>query len=60
MIFDIYSPEELTQKAKSLFKTERAKTRLDGWFIAKEKECELNSTPKKAKKSKKPTFCAKY
>ena len=44
MIFDIYSPEELTQKAKSLFKTERAKTRLDGWFIAKEKECELNST----------------
>ena len=44
MIFDIYSPEELTQKAKSLFKTERAKKRLDGWFIAKEKECELNST----------------
>lgn len=42
MIFDIYSPEELTQKAKSLFKTERAKTRLDGWFIAKEKECELD------------------
>ncbi len=44
MIFDIYSPEELTQKAKSLFKTERAKTRLDGWFIAKEKECELSRT----------------
>lgn len=42
MIFDIYSPDELTQKAKSLFKTERAKTRLDGWFIAKEKECELD------------------
>ena len=44
MIFDIYSPEELTQKAKSLFKAERAKTRLDGWFIAKEKECELSRT----------------
>lgn len=42
MIFDIYSPDELTQKAKSLFKTERAKKRLDGWFIAKEKECELD------------------
>ncbi len=44
MIFDIYSPEELTQKAKNLFKAERTKTRLDGWFIAKEKECELSRT----------------
>ena len=40
MIFDIYSPDIVTEKAKALFKHERAKMRLDGWFIAKEKEME--------------------
>lgn len=42
MIFDFYSPQTVTEKAKTLFKHERAKMRLDGWFIAKEKECELS------------------
>ena len=41
MIFDIYTPETVTEKAKLLFKHERAKQRLDGWFIAKEKELEI-------------------
>lgn len=36
-----YTPERLTEKAKALFKHERAKQRLDGWFIAKEAELEL-------------------
>lgn len=36
-----YSPEKLTAMAKALFKHERAKMRLDGWFIAKEAELEL-------------------
>ncbi|MCQ2471495.1 MAG: hypothetical protein MJ120_00290 [Clostridia bacterium] len=40
MIFDIYSPDVVTEKAKALFKHERAKMRLDGWFLAKEKEME--------------------
>ena len=37
----IYTPERLTSTAKALFKHERAKKRLDGWFIAKEAELEL-------------------
>ncbi len=37
----IYTPEKLTTKAKALFKNERAKMRLDGWFIAKEAELNL-------------------
>ena len=37
----IYTPEKLTQKAKALFINERAKMRLDGWFIAKEAELNL-------------------
>ena len=41
MIFDVFTPDQITQKAKTLFKNERAKNRLDGWFIAKEKECEI-------------------
>ncbi len=36
-----YSPEKLTEMAKALFKHERAKMRLDGWFIAKEAELGL-------------------
>ncbi len=38
---NIYTPEKLTEKAKALFKNERAKMRLDGWFIAKEAELNL-------------------
>ena len=38
---NIYTPEKLTQKAKALFVNERAKMRLDGWFIAKEAELNL-------------------
>ena len=41
MIYDIYTPEKVTEKAKVLFKHERAKDRLDGWFIAKEKELRI-------------------
>ena len=40
-MLNIYTPEKLTQKAKALFKNERAKMRLDGWFIAKEAELNL-------------------
>jgi len=42
MFTDIYTSEKLTSMAKSLFKTERSKMRLDGWFLAKEMECELD------------------
>ena len=38
---NIYTQEKLTQKAKALFINERAKMRLDGWFIAKEAELNL-------------------
>ncbi|MBP3442914.1 MAG: hypothetical protein J6L62_08945 [Clostridia bacterium] len=38
---NIYTPEKLTKKAKALFVNERAKMRLDGWFIAKEAELAL-------------------
>ena len=38
----VYTAEKLTQTAKTLFKHERAKKRLDGWFIAKEAELELS------------------
>jgi pyruvate-formate lyase len=37
----VYTPEKLTTMAKTLFKHERAKNRLDGWFIAKEAELAL-------------------
>ena len=43
MIFDIYSPQEITDRAKSLFRHERSINRLDGWFIAKEKELEIKA-----------------
>ncbi len=38
----VYGADTLTQKAKSLFKYERSKKRLDGWFLIKEieNECE--------------------
>ena len=40
-IEELYASEEITQKAKSLFKQERSLMRLDGWFLAKEKEREV-------------------
>ena len=39
MMQKIYSPEKITAMAKDLFRYERSKQRLDGWFIAKETEC---------------------
>ncbi len=36
----IYSAEQITMLAKELFRHERSKKRLDGWFLAKEIECE--------------------
>ena len=36
MNYMIYTPEQITEKAKRCFKKERAKKRLDGWFIAQE------------------------
>ena len=42
MFTDIYTSEKLTSMAKSLFKTERSKNRLDGWFLATEMGCELD------------------
>lgn len=38
----VYTPETITEKAKSLFTEERAKPRLDGWFYIKEiqRECD--------------------
>lgn len=35
-IKELYKPEEITQKAKALFKEERSLMRLDGWLIARE------------------------
>ena len=33
---EVYSKGEITEKARKLFKEERAKKRLDGWFLARE------------------------
>lgn len=38
----IKNVEEITETAKELFKEERAKKRLDGWFLAKEKVSECS------------------
>ncbi|MBR4050503.1 MAG: hypothetical protein IKK09_08390 [Clostridia bacterium] len=35
-VTNIYANGEITQKAKKLFREERAKKRLDGWFMARE------------------------
>lgn len=37
-IFEIYSTEEIGSMAKKLFEGERARKRLDGWFLIKELE----------------------
>lgn len=36
---NIYNAEKITNMAKALFKEERAKTRVDGWFLAREIVC---------------------
>ncbi|MBQ1942277.1 MAG: hypothetical protein II368_01335 [Clostridia bacterium] len=50
-----YTPERLEEKARALFKEERAKTRLDGWFLAKEiglaAETEVEGEPNVVKKA---------
>lgn len=43
MIYNIYENGKITEKAKALFKEERAIKRLDGWFIAKETEMLVDS-----------------
>ncbi|MBR6941432.1 MAG: hypothetical protein IKH65_11545 [Clostridia bacterium] len=40
-MLNILNPEEITEKAKRFFRSERSETRLDGWFIAKEAEMKL-------------------
>jgi len=35
-IYDIYSAQQVEEMSKALFAEERAKTRLDGWFLAQE------------------------
>ncbi len=41
-MFNIVNAEKITEMAKALFAEKRAGNRLDGWFIAKEKELELS------------------
>lgn len=38
-MYQIYKAEKITAMAKELFKEERAKKRLDGWFLAREIVC---------------------
>ncbi len=38
-MYGVYQSAEVTAKAKKLFKEERAKTRVDGWFLAREIVC---------------------
>ncbi len=35
-MYSVYNSTKVTEKAKALFKEERAKKRVDGWFIARE------------------------
>ncbi len=39
-MYGIYNHESVTESAKALFKEERAKTRVDGWFLAREIVCD--------------------
>lgn len=36
MMYEMYQVDAVTAKAKDLFREERAKTRVDGWFLARE------------------------
>ena len=38
-MYQVYKAEKITAMAKELFKEERAKRRLDGWFLAREIVC---------------------
>ena len=38
-MYNTFSSVKVTEKAKALFKEERAKMRVDGWFIAREIVC---------------------
>lgn len=38
-MYQVYKAEQITAMAKELFKEERAKQRLDGWFLAREIVC---------------------
>ena len=38
-MYEVYNSVKVTEKAKALFKEERAKMRVDGWFIAREIVC---------------------
>lgn len=53
LISELYNDGEITSLAKSLFKEERAKQRLDGWFLSREiafqKDAELNNLPRELK-----------
>ncbi len=39
-MYNIYTSQNVTEKAKALFKEERAKMRVDGWFLAREIVCD--------------------
>ena len=53
---ELYQADEITSLAKTLFKEERAKKRLDGWFVAREiafkKDTELCKLPRELKAAK--------
>ena len=38
-MYNLFSADKVTEKAKALFKEERAKMRVDGWFLAREIVC---------------------
>ena len=55
-MYNVYNATKVTEKAKALFKEERAKTRVDGWFIAREivcnKEAEFKNLSKEMRAAK--------
>ena len=42
-MYNLFSAEKVTEKAKALFKEERAKMRVDGWFLAREIVCDAQN-----------------
>ena len=45
-MYGIYNSNSVTAAAKELFKEERAKKRVDGWFLARETVCDLGDSLK--------------
>ena len=45
-MYGIYNSASVTAAAKELFKEERAKKRVDGWFLARETGCDLGDSLK--------------